>query len=367
MKIMISGGGTGGHTSPAVAVIEELRRRDPALLLQWVGRRGNIEERVSAGLGIPFRSVPIRGWPRRNLARKTWTGCLLAASIARCMLYLRKFDPQLVFGVGGYVSLPLLWAAQRLGIPTMIHEQNKRLGMANRVLALAAERVFLSYADTAGVFPEHRTRLTGNPIRSAFLHPPGREEARAAFDLDPDRPVVLVSGGSQGARTLNHAVAGLLPGIAPEQAQFIWMAGRHGAAEAHAAAESAACTVRAHSFIENMAAACAAADLIVSRAGASSTAEIAALGKPSILVPFPHAADNHQEENARAFEEAGAARVLLDGECTAPVLAATLTALLEDAALRGEMGRAALRLAHPLAAENIAEAILDHLHGGGAS
>ncbi|MCC6143096.1 MAG: undecaprenyldiphospho-muramoylpentapeptide beta-N-acetylglucosaminyltransferase [Candidatus Hydrogenedentes bacterium] len=358
MKLMISGGGTGGHTSPAVAIIEELRRRDPTLLLQWVGRRGNIEQRVAERLGIPFRSVPVEGWPRGRKLRKAWVGAKLAVSIGQSMLYLRKFQPQLVLGVGGYVSLPLLFAAQRLGIPTMIHEQNKRLGMANRMLALAAERVFLSYPETDGIFPEHKTMLVGNPVRAGFAHPPAREEACQRFNLNPDIPVVLVSGGSQGARTLNEAMAEAALAVEDGEVQFLWMTGMQGATAAHAIAEKARASVQVFHFIEDMVGACAAADVIVSRAGASSTAEIAVIGRPSILVPYPFATDNHQEENAKAFAAAGAAIVLRDPECTGERLTREIRQLVQDSVRRDVMATAVQRLAHPLAAEKVADEII---------
>jgi UDP-N-acetylglucosamine--N-acetylmuramyl-(pentapeptide) pyrophosphoryl-undecaprenol N-acetylglucosamine transferase len=364
MRVMITGGGTGGHVFPAVAIIEELRRRDPQLLLQWVGRRHGMEESVSGACGVPFRRLPVEGWPRRNSPRRLWVAAKLALSIAWSAKYLWRFRPQVVIGVGGYVSLPLMWAAQRLGIPTMIHEQNKRLGMANRLLAPRAARIFLSYEDTLGNYPAARARVVGNPVRAGFANPPSLEEARRTLGLDPQIPVILVCGGSQGAHTLNRAMMDAVGSFAANEAQFLWMTGKTDAAAARPVAESAAARVEVFPFIEDMVTACAAADLVVSRAGASSAAELAILGKPAVLIPYPHATDNHQEQNARAFEAEGAAIVLADAACTGAGLTTLIRRLLESPDQLQAMKTAAGRLAKPLSAELIAESVIEIAFSG---
>ncbi len=359
MRMMITGGGTGGHTSPAVAIIEELRAHDPRLVLQWVGRRGGIEERVSRAHGVAFRPIAVSGWPRKRTLRRVWVGAKLVWAVLRCMLLVRKFRPQVVLGVGGYVSLPLMIAAQRMGVPTVLHEQNKRLGMANRVAAPRADLLFLGYEDTLGDYPREKARVVGNPVRKDFLTPPEQAAAREALGLRPDLPVVLVCGGSQGARSLNTAVAEMLPTLSPGDVQLIWMTGVGGAPEARKAAENAGGTVLVYPFIEDMAQACAAADLVVTRAGASTTAELAVLGKPAVLVPYPHATDNHQEVNARAFEAAGAAVFVADQECTGSRLSSIIGELVNNEETLDAMGRAAKTLGHPLAAEQIAETLME--------
>jgi len=358
MRIMITGGGTGGHTSPAVAIIEELQKRDPFLLVQWVGRRGGIEQRVAERTGTPFRSVPVEGWPRDRSLRRGLVAAKLLLGIGRSVVYIRRFKPQVVVGVGGYVSLPLCYAAQRLGVPTVLHEQNKRLGMANRMLAPRADRVLLSYPDTLGDYARDKALVVGNPVRAGFVDPPEKTAARESLDLDLETPTVLVSGGSQGARSINEAMLGALPKFGKGEAQFIWMTGNSDAARARAAAETAAARADVFPFIDDMPAAAAAADLIVSRAGASSTAEIAVMGKPSILVPYPFATDKHQDKNAEAFSEAGAAVTLADGECDGERLAGLMRELLGDEARLEEMAKAAATLAKPGAAEAIVEEIL---------
>lgn len=358
MRIMITGGGTGGHTSPAVAILEELQKRDPRLEVQWVGCKNSIEERICRRLSIPFRPVPVKGWPRRRTLRKGWVLLALGWAVIRSAVYLRRFRPQVVLGVGGYVSVPLVWAAQRLGIPTVLHEQNRRLGMANRTLAAHAARLFLSYADTVGDFPRERAVVTGNPVRAGFAHPPDKDSARTQLGLDPSSPVVLICGGSQGAHSINAAVTDLLPMCRPDEMQLLWMTGAADAAKARQAAAGAPVRADIFTFIEDMATACAAADVVVSRAGASSTAELALLGRPSILIPYPHATDNHQEQNARAFEEAGASLLLRDEECTGQRLLDALRGLLGNRAKLQAMGAAAFSLAKPAAAEVIAEQTL---------
>lgn len=364
VRIMIAGGGTGGHTSPAVAIIEEIRKTAPGTNFEWAGRAGSIEERVSRSLGIPFRSLPVEGWPRRKSLRRVWVLAKLAFSMVKSAWYIARFWPDAALGVGGYVSLPLLWMAQRMGVPTVLHEQNRLLGKANRVLAARAHRLFLSFPNTTGVSLAYRTELAGNPVRTAFANPPSQRDARLRFGLDVDIPVVFVCGGSQGAQTLNHAMAGVIRAFARQEAQFIWMTGPSGLADAEQALPGAACNVRVFGFVDDMPAACAAADLVVSRAGASTTAELAMLGKPSILVPFPHATDNHQEQNARAFEEIRAAVMLLDKDCREESLTSLLRELLRDPERLGAMGAAARSLAHPEAARTVADELIAMARGG---
>jgi UDP-N-acetylglucosamine--N-acetylmuramyl-(pentapeptide) pyrophosphoryl-undecaprenol N-acetylglucosamine transferase len=357
MRIMITGGGTGGHTSPAVAIVEEMKQRDPRLSVQWIGCRGAIEERIAKSLGIPFRSLPVEGWPRTRQWRRPWVALKLILSGLRAALYVWKFRPQVVVGVGGYVSLPLGWVAQRLGVPVVIHEQNRHCGLANRLLAPKATLVFCSFEDSTPPCPRERVRVVGNPIRRAFANPPMQREARTTMKLRDSQPVVLICGGSQGARSINESVAELLTAQRLEQVQLIWMTGNHFYREADRAISESGVTVKLFRFIDDMVSAMAAADLIVARAGASTAAEIAMMGRASILIPYPHATDNHQEKNAQSFEEAGAAIVLPDEACTGEVLAENINELLADTAGLDKMRDAAQKRAKPLAAERIVEAI----------
>jgi UDP-N-acetylglucosamine--N-acetylmuramyl-(pentapeptide) pyrophosphoryl-undecaprenol N-acetylglucosamine transferase len=282
----------------------------------------------------------------------------LAVAIVRGYFYVKRFEPQVVVGVGGYVSLPLCYAAQKAGVPTVLHEQNKRLGMANQLLARRATRLLLSFPETIGGYPETIARVVGNPVRAGFIKPPDQKTARAKMGLDPSIPVILVSGGSQGAHTLNAAMAEAILAFQPGEIQFLWMTGNADVSMGRAAAEKAKVRVEVFPFIDDMVSACAAADLVVTRSGASTTAEIAVLGKPSILVPYPHATDNHQEQNARAFEKAEAAIVLLDDECSGGKLAQLMRDTITHPERLEQMRRGALSLAKPGAAEAIVEEIL---------
>jgi UDP-N-acetylglucosamine--N-acetylmuramyl-(pentapeptide) pyrophosphoryl-undecaprenol N-acetylglucosamine transferase len=237
--------------------------------------------------------------------------------------------------------------------------------MANRFCAPRATRLFLSYPDTRGSWPEAIGVVTGNPVRPAFFDPPSRAGAHEDMGLDPAVPTVLVVGGSQGARRLNDAMVGALGLFEPGSVQFIWMTGSADAARARHAAQNAPVRADVFAFVDDMARACAAADLVVSRSGASSTAELAALGKPCVLVPFPHATDNHQEENARAFERAGAAEVLLDADCTGERLHTVVSGLIDNPDRLGTMGAACATLARPGAAARIVEEMLACVFAGG--
>ncbi len=356
---MLTGGGTGGHVFPALAIAEELRRRDPQLLLRWVGRAGTLEEEVARRHDFPFRGIAVAPWPRRGRVRQVYTAGRLAWGVVQGLALLRRVRPQAVVGVGGYVSLPLGFAAQRLGIPTILHEQNAHLGLANRVLAEGSSCLCLSFAETAGAERANRTRVTGNPVRQGFIAPPEPERARAQLGLQAGRPVLLVVGGSQGAHTLNAAVAGALEAGKLDEVHVLWATGRSAYERWRTHAAAARPGVQVMPFIDDMPAAASAADCIVSRAGASSTAEIAAMGRASVLVPYPHATDNHQEANARTFEAVGAAEVLLDRDCTGDALAGAVLALLRDEPRRSAMAAAARKLAQPLAADLIAETVLD--------
>lgn len=363
MRVMITGGGTGGHTSPALAIIEELKNRDPRLEVQWVGCAGRIEERVCTAQSIPFRSVPVKGWPRGSKIKKLWAALHLGRGVIRSWFLLKKFKPQVVIGVGGYVSVPLMWTAQRLNIPTILHEQNKQLGMANALLAQRAWRVLLSFPDTRGTFDESRSEVVGNPVRAGFSTPPSREDACETLELDPAIPVVLVCGGSQGAQSINVAVRHVVENIESDEFQVIWMTGQHDVGMAREAAEHSNATVNVFGYIDDMVTACAAATLIVSRSGASTTAEIAQVGRASVLVPYPHATDNHQEKNARAFEEAGAASVILDVDCQGETLLSEMRDLISEGTTIETMENAARGLAQPIAVERIVEHVFEAAFG----
>ncbi len=362
MRVIITGGGTGGHIFPALAILEELQQRDHLLLVQWVGKKGNLEEKICQQRGIPFRSVPIRGWPRKISLSQGVTASLLALSIIRSFQILLRFQPQIVIGVGGYVSFPIIWSAQILKIPTVLHEQNSRLGMANRILAKKAQKVFLSFPLTEklpeDIYPAEKFILTGNPVRKAFLSSPQKEVVFSQLELHPERKTVLVMGGSQGAHTINVAISDMLNLLHPNEFQLLWITGPSEYEKYKGLATQSKVSLKIYPFYENMAELMSVADLIVARSGASTLAEITVLGKPSILIPFPYATDNHQEYNARSLEAVGGAEVLLDKNCSAESLLTSIRKILNNPELLRDMSTSAKKLAKPLASETIAEEII---------
>ncbi|HOK10401.1 MAG TPA: undecaprenyldiphospho-muramoylpentapeptide beta-N-acetylglucosaminyltransferase [Candidatus Hydrogenedens sp.] len=362
MKVIITGGGTGGHIFPALSILEELQRRDHQLLVQWVGKKGNLEEKVCQQRGIPFRSVPIRGWPRKISISQGITASLLAISIIRSFQILLRFQPQIVIGVGGYVSFPILWCAQILNIPTVLHEQNSRLGMANRILAKKAKKVFLSFPLVENlpeeIYDPKKFIITGNPVRHAFITPPSREEICTQLGFNPQQKTILVMGGSQGAHTINLAVSDMLNKLEPNEFQIIWITGHNDYDKYKNHASQSKVPLKMYPFYEDMADLMSASDLLVARSGASTLAEITVLAKPSILIPFPYATDNHQEHNARSIENAGAGEVILDKDCSADSLLPRIRKILNDPTLLENMSNSAKKLARPLASETIAEEII---------
>lgn len=294
----------------------------------------------------------------------------MLVSVAWTWVYLRNFQPDVVFGVGGYVSLPAMLVAPRMNIPTVLHEQNRLMGVTNRIAAKRAARIFLSFSETTGDYPKENAVVVGNPVRAAFANPPAREEACARFGIDPARPSVLITGGSQGARSINETVAKMLSLFSPNEVQVIWMTGAGDAARAREAAQGVSIPVHVYPFIDDMAAALAAADVVIARSGASTTAELALMRKPSILIPYPHATDNHQEHNARAFVQAGASVLLNDAELSPETLAESIRELFSGGGRLAAMAHAAGALARPGAADSIAAEILSlafHSFSGSAA
>ena len=345
MRLLLCGGGTGGHLFPAVAVAEEWLAGGGEVLFVGSGRQ--TEREVLGRLGLPWRGIDVAGLQGRGL--RGALGLLkLPMALGQSLAILRNFRPQVVLGVGGYSSGPVIVAARLLGLPCAIQEQNAVPGLTNRLLSRLAQVAFVSFPDTERYFGGQAV-LAGNPVRRALLSqaPPPREGGRLGL---------LIFGGSLGAHSLNVAAAGMLPHLAPLKSSLAirHQTGQSDLARVRAAYTEAGFEAEVAPFIHDMAAAYGAADLVVCRAGATTLAELAALAKPAILVPYPHAVGNHQELNARAFERAGAAEVILDRELAPEHLAARIRVLLEDEDRRSAMSAAARRLARPEAAQTIA-------------
>ena len=316
-RFLISGGGTGGHIFPALSIAGEIRRRMPEADILFVGAEGRMEmERVPAA-GYPIKGLPVSGFDRKHLLRNVKVVARLLKSMRMAKSILKEFNPDIAIGVGGYASGPMLKAAQKAGIPTLLQEQNSYAGVTNKMLAAKAQRICVAYEGMERFFPKEKIVLTGNPVRQNLLDCVATpQEARRAMGIDPDRHTVLVIGGSLGARTINNAMIDGLARIGKAQGvQVVWQSGKFYDEQCREALSASGVTnVVQMPFISNMDMAYRAADLVVSRAGASSISELQLLGKACILVPSPNVAEDHQTKNALALADRQAAIMVRDAE-----------------------------------------------------
>jgi UDP-N-acetylglucosamine--N-acetylmuramyl-(pentapeptide) pyrophosphoryl-undecaprenol N-acetylglucosamine transferase len=372
--VMIAGGGTAGHVFPAVAVADELVRQAPDVVPLFVGTRDRLEGRLVPAAGYELHHVDMVPLPRRPTPAVLRVPGGLRRSIRAVEQLARTRDVVGVVTFGGYVSLPASWAAARLQLPLVVHEQNAVPGLANRLGARWADRIAVSYPGSRHRFRRQEVvAVTGNPVREEFLDvdlPTLREHARAHFGLKPDLPTVLAFGGSQGSRTINRAVVGSLEHW-EQPVQILHGAGRALYDETARALEIARragtghASVRLVDFVDEMTLAYAAADAVVCRAGATSIAELTVLGLPSLLVPYPHAAADHQTANARALAAVGGAAFLADGDLDGASLVEVLQPWLDGAA--AEVAAAARSFGRPDAAANVARLVLSELEKHPAS
>lgn len=312
-RILISGGGTGGHIFPALSIANAIKRRTDAEIL-FVGADNRMEMEKVPAAGYEIIGLPVAGFNRRNLFKNFAVLLRLFKSIHRARKIVRDFKPDIAIGVGGYASGPTLKAAQRAGVPTLIQEQNSYAGVTNKLLASGARRICVAYDGMDRFFPADRIVLTGNPVRKNLLEGSrDKSQARLSFGLDPDKPTVLVVGGSLGALTLNESLEKGLGTLIDNGIQVIWQTGRNFGNRAQTAAKGLQGAVITP-FISDMGSAYAAADLVVSRAGAGSISELQLLGKPCVLVPSPNVAEDHQTKNALALADRRAAIMVRDAE-----------------------------------------------------
>ncbi|MFQ5776459.1 MAG: undecaprenyldiphospho-muramoylpentapeptide beta-N-acetylglucosaminyltransferase [Terriglobia bacterium] len=347
MKVMIAAGGTGGHVFPALAVAEEFRRRDPSNQILFVGTQKGLEARVVPAAGFPLRMLPAAGFKGVGLGAKLRSLSLLPRSVGGSLALLREFDPDVVFGVGGYASGAAMFAAALTGRPTVLFEPNAEPGFANRLLRPLVTRAAVTYKETLPRFGA-KAFLSGSPVRAGFFQVPAKMH-RPPF-------TVLIFGGSQGAQALNQAVIDSLPYLQAggRSLRFIHQTGErdyNGVRVAYARREIQAEVVP---FIADMPARIAEADLVICRAGASTVAELAAAGRAALLVPFPHATDQHQLRNAQAMVRAGAAQLLEQSRMSGERLAREVLELLAHPERLTQMKNAARQLAVPDAAARIA-------------
>ena len=317
-RVILSGGGTGGHIYPAVAVAEALKRKwgDDVELL-FVGAEGKMEMEKVPALGYNIKGLPVAGLQRRFALSNFALPFKVLSSVRRAKGIIRDFDADIVVGFGGYASAPVLWAAQRIGVPTLIQEQNSYAGLTNKLLAKRTKRICVAYDNMERFFPKERIVMTGNPLRGRFsAEGVDRGEALSYYGFRGDMPVILVVGGSLGTRTLNEmmkAWISTLEGEAP--VQVIWQTGKFYEREMqHFLAEHPTKHMWQGAFIDRMDYAYAAADVVLSRSGACTVSELCLVAKPTIFVPSPNVAEDHQTKNAMALVDRGAAEIVRDSE-----------------------------------------------------
>ncbi len=335
-RVIISGGGTGGHVFPAIAIAQALKRLEPQISVQFVGAKGKMEMERVPRAGFPIVGLEIAGWNRSHWWRNLPLPFMLIRAYRQARRILRDFHPQLVLGVGGYASFPVLLAAQHMGIPTMIQEQNSYAGKANQWLGRRAKRICVAYRGMEKFFPPDRILLTGNPVRERISQSRRtRSEGLAHFGLDQG-PCLLVVGGSLGARSLNDAMNRHLESLVDQGFRIIWQTGPQYLEKAVEMTRKWEHRVKVYDFILEMDYAYAAADFILSRAGALAVAEICLAAKPTILVPYPYAAEDHQTANALSLVEHQGALMIRDADLSRDLLK-KLIWLKQEEAMQGMM------------------------------
>jgi len=360
LRVIISGGGTGGHIFPAVSIANALKKQHPEAEILFVGALGRMEMQR-----VPAAGYKIEGLPVRGLYRPLWNpkniGVMMDFLKSKKMVkkILQNFKPQVAVGVGGYASAPTLNAAYSMGIPCLIQEQNSYAGVTNKSLAKKAKVVCVAYSGMARFFPAEKILMTGNPVRQNLLdNNISKEDARESFGLAPDKKTVLIVGGSLGARTINESVLAHLEEIRKSDVQFIWQTGKYYSqhiAEELSKAEPVE-NLKVMDFISSMDNAYAAADIVVSRAGASSISELCLLGKPCILVPSPNVAEDHQTKNAMALSGRGAAILVKDKDAKDELIGVALKTVMDDLKLDSLCGNVKMMAFHN-AADVIAEEV----------
>lgn len=370
-RIIISGGGTGGHIFPAVSIANAIRELCPEAEILFVGAEGRMEMQRVPDAGYRIIGLPVAGFDRQHLWRNFSVILKLLRSQWKARKIIKEFRPQVAVGVGGYASGPTLKTAGMMGIPTLIQEQNSYAGVTNKLLAQKADRICVAYEGMEKFFPSEKILLTGNPVRQSLLdNQITRETAASAFGFNPNLKTVLVLGGSLGARTINQTLAaGLALMKAHPEVQFIWQTGKIYIDQVKAAITAftgeAVRNARVGSipnlyvtdFIKNMNNAYTLADLVISRAGAGSISEFCLLGKPVILVPSPNVAEDHQTKNALALVNKDAALYVKDGEAQEKLLDTALETVADDELLK-QLSINIAKLALPDSARIIAEEVL---------
>lgn len=335
IKVLVSGGGTGGHIFPAISIANAIKNKCPNADILFVGAENRMEMEKVPAAGYPIIGLPISGFDRKHLLKNIKVLFRLFKSIRLADKTVKSFSPDIAVGVGGYASGPTLWAAARRGIPTLIQEQNSYAGVTNKLLASKAKAICVAYENMDRFFPKDRIILTGNPVRQELQNDTiSREEAIRFFNLDPSKKTILVIGGSLGARTINNSIATGIEKI-PQDIQLIWQSGKGYDTQAKKVLdEKKPENIKQMPFISRMDMAYKAADLVISRAGASSISELCLLGKPVILIPSPNVAEDHQTKNAQALSTKNAALMIRDCDAQNLLIDTALKTVQDETALK---------------------------------
>jgi UDP-N-acetylglucosamine--N-acetylmuramyl-(pentapeptide) pyrophosphoryl-undecaprenol N-acetylglucosamine transferase len=359
LRVIISGGGTGGHIFPAVSIANAIKAKYPDALIQFVGALGRMEMQRVPAAGYPIEGLPICGFDRKHLLKnikvlyKIWKSQRMAKKI------IRDFKPMVAVGVGGYASGPTLNEAAAMNIPCLIQEQNSYAGVTNKLLAKKAAKICVAYDGMERFFPADKIIKTGNPVRQQLLETTmSHEDAVKSFGLDPAKKTILLVGGSLGARTINESILQHLDMVKDADVQFVWQTGKYYNASIMEQLKGKELpNLKVMDFISDMGAAYKAADLVISRAGASSISEFCLIGKPVILVPSPNVAEDHQTKNAMALVNVDAALYVKDAEAPQNLLQLALQTIADDSKLES-LHTNILKLALPNSADIIADEVV---------
>ena len=365
LRVIISGGGTGGHIFPAISIANAIREKRPDAEILFVGAEGRMEMQRVPAAGYDIKALPICGFNRKNLFRnfkvlyKIWKSQRMARQI------IRDFRPMAAVGVGGYASGPMLNKCADAGVPCLIQEQNSSAGVTNKLLAQKVRKICVAYDGMERFFPAEKIIMTGNPVRQSLLETTvTREDAVKSFGLDPQKKTILLVGGSLGARTVNESILQHLDIVKQGDVQFIWQTGKyyHASIMEQLSRQESLPNLKVMDFISDMGAAYRAADLVISRAGASSISEFCLIGKPVILIPSPNVAEDHQTKNAMALVNKQAALYVKDAEAPQSLLELAVRTVNDDAKLK-ELSANILKLALPNSAAIIADEVIKLAYG----
>ncbi|WP_294176426.1 undecaprenyldiphospho-muramoylpentapeptide beta-N-acetylglucosaminyltransferase [uncultured Coprobacter sp.] len=359
IKVLVSGGGTGGHIFPAISIANAIKNKCPNADILFVGAKNRMEMEKVPAAGYPIIGLPVSGFDRKHLLKNIKVLFRLFKSVRLADKTVKSFSPDIAVGVGGYASGPTLWAAARRGIPTLIQEQNSYAGVTNKLLASKAKAICVAYENMERFFPKDRIILTGNPVRQELQNDTiSREEAIRFFNLDSSKKTILVIGGSLGARTINNSIATGIEKI-PQDIQLIWQSGKGYDTQAKKVLdEKKPENIKQMPFISRMDMAYKAADLVISRAGASSISELCLLGKPVILIPSPNVAEDHQTKNAQALSTKNAALMIRDCDAQNLLIDTALKTVQDETALKN-MSNNISKMAQRDSATRIADIIFE--------